>query len=122
MLKHLKIPFVYLLSFFFAYQIAGTITGYFSNIKYGNYTELLATYDTNLILFTTSTCPFCKEAKLLLEKNGIAFQEFIIDKELKSDELYEKLAISKNIPLMILKDKSIEGYNKEVYLLALLEL
>ena len=61
------------------------------------------------IVYTWSSCSFCKRAKELLERHGIAYREVLLDG--KKDELrkLQELFGARTMPLVLLDGERIAG-------------
>ena len=64
-------------------------------------------YDSDIILFKTTTCPNCKAAALLLDKAGIQYQPIIADEQ---PELVAKYGIKQAPTLIINTENGFEKY------------
>ncbi|MTI81375.1 MAG: glutaredoxin 3 [Firmicutes bacterium] len=63
-------------------------------------------------LYTWANCPFCIQAKDLLDQKKIPYTEFNIDNnEKKRDELYKKTK-QKTVPFVFINDELIGGYTE----------
>jgi glutaredoxin 3 len=62
-------------------------------------------------VYTMEYCPYCKQAKALLQRRGIEFQEEMVkdDDDAKWAELF-KLSGMKTMPIIFSGDKLIGGY------------
>ena len=64
---------------------------------------------TTAIIYTKETCPYCVEAKRLLEKVGIPYEEIRIDLEpARATEMIERSA-RKTVPQIFIGDRHIGG-------------
>lgn len=61
------------------------------------------------IVYTWSSCSFCRRAKELLERHGIAYREVLLDG--KKDELRElqELFGARTMPLVLLDGERVAG-------------
>ena len=78
----------------------------------------------NAIIYTKDNCPFCVQAKALLDSKHIAYQEMIIspgfnEKPLKTNQQYttreyllEQLPNAKSVPQIWLNNSYIGGYSE----------
>ena len=63
-------------------------------------------------VYTSSSCPFCARTKLLLDNKGVEYQEIPLD-----DNPEKKLEVMKElnwktVPIIIINDKLIGGYQQ----------
>ena len=65
-----------------------------------------------IVLFTWSYCPYCINAKKLLDEKNIPYAEHLIDdKPEKKQELYEKTG-QDTVPYVFIDDELIGGYTE----------
>ncbi len=64
-------------------------------------------------VYSTSTCPYCKQAKTFLEDNGVAYEEFDVgaDGE-KRKEMIDKSG-QMGVPVIDIEGKVIVGFDRE---------
>ncbi|HUP58178.1 MAG TPA: glutaredoxin domain-containing protein [Bdellovibrionota bacterium] len=64
-------------------------------------------------LYTMEYCPYCKQAKALLTRRGIAFEEILVpdDDEAQWDAL-QKLSGMRTMPQIFHGDRLIGGYQE----------
>jgi glutaredoxin 3 len=64
-------------------------------------------------VYTTTYCPFCTRAKVLLKSKGVAFEEIDVSDD---DELREKMVElsggRRTVPEIFINDKIIGGYDE----------
>lgn len=70
------------------------------------------------IVFTTATCPYCQQARLLLDKEKVAWCEFDINEHKSNLALYTEHG-GNGVPLAIIGDTKLLGFNKAKYLSAI---
>ena len=66
---------------------------------------------SKVVIYTTSTCPYCKMAKELLKQKGIDYEERML--EFGSDELLElvKKTNHRTVPQIFFGEEFIGGYD-----------
>lgn len=57
-------------------------------------------------------CPFCDQAKALLEKRGIEFEERKIGEGYTREDLLEAVPTARTVPQIFLDDKLIGGFTE----------
>lgn len=62
------------------------------------------------IVYSSSTCNFCKQVKTFLTENNIPFEERNIDENPAYGEELQRIGIM-SVPLTIIGDKQILGFN-----------
>ena len=66
----------------------------------------------NIIIYTSSLCGFCYQAKSLLKKKNIPFDEIDIDLDYnKKNEMIKKSGGSTTVPQIFFKDHHIGGFD-----------
>ncbi len=64
-----------------------------------------------IVIYTTSVCPYCVNAKNLLNQKGLKYTEIAIDKDTtKRDEMI-KLSGRRTVPQIFINDKPIGGFD-----------
>jgi len=64
------------------------------------------------IVWSKSQCPFCDQAKALLDKNGIEFEERKIGNGYTREDLLEAVPTARTVPQIFLDDKLIGGFTE----------
>jgi glutaredoxin 3 len=64
-----------------------------------------------IVIYTTPSCPYCADAKELLNKKGVKYEEIQVDKD--PDKLAEmvKLSNKRSVPQIFINNKSIGGFD-----------
>jgi GrxC family glutaredoxin len=71
----------------------------------------------NVIIYTSTICPYCVRAKNLLRKKGVAYQELNIDTDFKYiDQAIEKSGGRTTVPQIFIDDYHVGGCD-ELYAL-----
>ncbi len=86
------------------------------SVHYEDHSALLSQFHTEILLFTTSTCPVCERVRVLFKQKNIRYTELVVDQNIEHDQLYQQLNSQGGVPLMLLTDRQIEGFNEELYL------
>ncbi|MDM1765045.1 MULTISPECIES: glutaredoxin 3 [unclassified Acinetobacter] len=68
---------------------------------------------TEVIVYSTTFCPYCVRAKSLLERKGVAFTEINLDQEAPEVkvELMQKTR-HRTVPQIFIKDQFIGGFDQ----------
>jgi len=73
----------------------------------------------NIKVYSTPTCPYCKMAKEFLKEQNVEFENIDIStNEQASKEIVDKSG-QMGVPVILIDDKVIVGFNKEEILSAL---
>ncbi len=65
-----------------------------------------------IIIYSTLSCPYCNNAKALLDKKGVEYKEILVDKD--PSQLKEMLAKSngrRTVPQIFIDGKHIGGFD-----------
>jgi glutaredoxin 3 len=65
----------------------------------------------NVVIYTKPNCPFCIQAKKLLEDNKINYEENVLDQHFTRQFLVETFPNAKNFPVILIDGFFIGGYN-----------
>jgi glutaredoxin 3 len=65
-----------------------------------------------VIMYTTDFCPFCRSAKALLEKRGIAYEEINLARDPDSRNQLENVTGMFTFPQILIGDKAIGGFEE----------
>jgi mycoredoxin len=87
----------------------------FLNNPFSNPTEILSAYEGKVVLYATEWCGYCKKTRDLLEKNGIEYTEYDIEKSAQGKEEYDQLN-GRGIPLMVINGQVVRGYDPNTIL------
>lgn len=64
----------------------------------------------NIVIYTTTSCPFCVKAKKLLERKNAAYTEINVqDSTEKREEMIKKANGKRTVPQIFIKDEHIGG-------------
>jgi glutaredoxin 3 len=64
------------------------------------------------IVWSKNACPFCVQAKALLESRGIEFEERNVQKEWTREQLLEAVPTARTLPQIFLNDNYIGGFTE----------
>lgn len=79
----------------------------------GHYEALYAEAGKPVVLFSTSTCPFCKKTRELLSARKIPYTDYVIDKSSSAERRFKELG-GKAVPLLFVGNRRIVGFNEQV--------
>jgi glutaredoxin 3 len=67
---------------------------------------------TSVIIYSTLTCPYCLNAKNLLESKGVSYQEILVDQDpVKKEEMLAKSEGRRTVPQIFIDGKHIGGFD-----------
>lgn len=64
-----------------------------------------------VVIYTTAGCPYCADAKELLTKKGVKYEEIHVDKDTNKLAEMVKLSNRRSVPQVFINKKSIGGYD-----------
>ena len=64
------------------------------------------------IVWSKENCPYCLQAKALLESKGIEFEERNVSKEWTKEQLLEAVPAARTLPQIFLDDNYIGGFTE----------
>lgn len=76
----------------------------------GNYAQLHADAHSDVVLFSTSECPYCKQARALLTERGVPFTDYVIDKSAEAEKRFAA-AGGVAVPLLYIGNRRIRGFS-----------
>lgn len=79
----------------------------------GDFSALRKQADKPVVIFTTSTCPYCKQARELLTREGVDYRDYVIDLSPQAERQFLSLN-GKGVPLLFIGDRRISGFREEV--------
>lgn len=63
-------------------------------------------------IYTTATCLYCVQAKALLKKKNVAFQEIHVDQDpVQRDEMLKRSGGKRTVPQIFINGQSIGGFD-----------
>lgn len=62
-------------------------------------------------IYTTPTCPYCKQAKTYMEKNGIKFIEYNVMKDQKAFQEMVKISSGRSVPVIVACEQVMVGFD-----------
>ena len=67
------------------------------------------------LLFTTTWCGYCKQAKSFLAQNRISYQEYDIETPDGMRALVQSAVGGRGVPVLLWKNQKVEGYSRPAY-------
>ena len=64
------------------------------------------------VVWSKDACPFCVQAKALLELRGIEFEERNVNKDWTREQLLEAVPDARTLPQIFLDDKLVGGFTE----------
>jgi len=86
--------------------------------NFGPSTNLALIGKSKVIMYGTRSCGYCAKARALFDSKGVAYHEYDINSSSEGRRQYDALR-GRGVPLIIINDNVIKGYNKTKILAAL---
>jgi glutaredoxin len=67
---------------------------------------------TKAIVWSKENCPYCQQAKALLESKGIEFEERNVSTDWTKEQLLESVPTARTLPQIFLDDNYIGGFTE----------
>jgi len=67
---------------------------------------------TKAIVWSKENCPYCLQAKALLESKGIEFEERNVSKDWTKEQLLAAVPTARTLPQIFLDDKLVGGFTE----------
>lgn len=83
-------------------------------LEFQDFRGFLSAYETDALLFSTTTCPYCQQARRELKAQGVPFRELLIDESDAAKQAFKALGES-GVPVLITSDRVIRGFQPERY-------
>lgn len=71
---------------------------------------VLQEFDMKAIVWSTTTCSFCKQAKALLDKHNIPYEERLIGSDWTKEQLLQEVPNARTVPQIFIDEKYVGGY------------
>jgi len=78
----------------------------------GDYTSHFAEAKSKVVVYGTTTCPFCAKAREYLAEKKVAFADFNVDKSDAAQKQYATLKV-KAVPAILIGDRLITGFRPD---------
>jgi glutaredoxin 3 len=64
------------------------------------------------VVWSKDACPFCVQAKALLDSKGIEYEERNVNKDWTKDQLLEAVPGARTLPQIFLDEAYVGGFNE----------
>ena len=69
---------------------------------------------TDVIMYSTTWCGYCKQARRYFTRQGIAFEEYDVEKSAKGKQDYRKLN-GRGVPIILVGDRRMNGFSPQQF-------
>ena len=83
-------------------------------VSHADHRPLLRRANADLLLFSLSTCPHCRNARSWLEQHQLPFTELVVDTSLPAQQLFDELK-EPALPVLVTRDRLIRGFDPGAY-------
>jgi glutaredoxin len=113
----LLVPACFAVGLFAGPKLAALQRAWFPAPQYttGDHRELFAKSGKPVVMYATSTCPYCAKVRKLFAAKGIAYTEYLIDTSEAANAEFAARG-GRGVPLLYIGDRRIEGYREEAIL------
>jgi glutaredoxin len=80
--------------------------------KTGDYSALYAQAGRDIVLYSTTTCPYCTKVRELFAKEGVKFTEYQIDKSKAAAADFQSRG-GQYVPLLYIGEREIAGFREQ---------
>ncbi len=78
----------------------------------GDFSALQAAAQSRVVLYATSTCPYCAQVRHLLDGAGVSYREYRIDASVAADAEFRRLD-GRVVPLLFIGERRISGFREQ---------
>jgi glutaredoxin len=86
----------------------------------GDFAALYAKAGQSVVMYSTSTCPYCAKVRKLFAEKGVRYTEYQIDTSQPAAAEFEKLD-APGVPVLFIGERRIDGYREKAIVEALAE-
>lgn len=86
--------------------------------KSGDFSALHTRARSQVVLFSTSICPYCKKTRELFDTQHIAYVDYIVDQSKEAEELFDQHG-GGGVPLIYIGAREIRGLREPAIYAAL---
>lgn len=79
----------------------------------GDYRALHEIHGGQVVMYATTSCPYCEKARVLLASMGVAYTELLIDESTVAEADFIERG-GRGVPLLFIGDRRIAGYQETV--------
>lgn len=78
----------------------------------GDYAAIYRQAGKPVVMFSKTTCPYCRHARELLQRDHVEFVEYVIDESPEARRQFDQLGGS-GVPLLFIGDRRIVGFRED---------
>ena len=65
-----------------------------------------------ITLYTTYNCPHCRQAKQYLQRRGLRFQEFDVQRNVRAQKAFARLG-GRVVPVILVGETRVDGFDRK---------
>ena len=81
-------------------------------VETGDYSRYFSQTSGDVVLFGTSTCPYCENVRQYLQERNIDYVDLVVDQDKVASQLYEDLG-ARAVPVLLVGNTRVNGYSPE---------
>lgn len=81
-------------------------------VRSGDFDLIQTRVNSEVVLYSTGTCPYCRSAKEFLTRRGVAYAELPVDVSMDARQEAKSLG-AVQVPFLLIGSDSIEGYDED---------
>lgn len=89
-------------------------------VKRGNFDAIQTRVQSSVVVYGTTSCPACQQARALLSFKGVRYADMPVDASPAANQEAKSLG-AQRVPFILIGNSSIEGFNEEQILQLLAE-
>lgn len=78
----------------------------------GDYDEIYGQAGKPVVMFSTSTCPYCKRAREWLQQRGVDYRDYVIDESADARQKFERLG-GGGVPQVLVGQRRVLGFRED---------
>lgn len=107
------IPLCFFLGLWFGPKAASLYRAWFPPPQYqsGDYSALYARAGRQVVMYSTTTCPYCAKVREMFAEKKVVYVEYQIDKSKAAAEEFKRLE-APGVPILFIGERRIDGFRK----------
>jgi mycoredoxin len=79
----------------------------------GDYDAIYDFAGKNVVLFSTSTCPYCRDERAYLDAHNVRYKDFVVDTSVDAQKRFDSVG-GGGVPLLFVGNRRIRGFQEDV--------
>jgi glutaredoxin len=77
----------------------------------GDFSSIYREAGSDVVMFSTSTCPHCREAREFFDKNSVSYRDYVIDRSVEAQKWFDSLG-GDAVPVIYAANHRILGFDE----------